>query len=125
MQGWTGPPACLLLLAFARGVARVALGLLFGLKRGLSGGLFFLFAGEKGGGFGIGGGLARLLFGPGGLAGLLRLGACSGLSLALGLPALHLGIVGPWLGAKLVQDVLPGLQRGFLTVREAWFLEDS
>ena len=120
-----GPPAYFFLLAFARGVARVALGLLFGFERGQSGGLFFLFAGEKGGGFSRGCGLARLLFGLGGLAGLLRLGARGGLRLALGLPALHLGIVGSRLGAKLVQDVLPRLHRGFLTVREAWFLEYS
>ena len=67
----------LLLLAFAAlagGVARVALGLRFGLERGQPGGLFFLFAGEMGGGFSRGVGLARLLFGLGGLAGLPGLG---------------------------------------------------
>ena len=78
-----GPSACPTSScpSFARGIARVTLGLLFGLERGQSGGFFFLFAGEKGGGFGRGCGLAHLLFGLGGLAGLLRLGARCGLRL--------------------------------------------
>ena len=50
--------------------------------------------------------------------GLFCLGARGGLGLALGLAALHLGIVGSRLGAKLVQNVLPRLHRGLLAVRE-------
>ena len=70
-------------------------------------------------------GLAALLLGLGGLARQLGLGALGGLRLALGLPLLHRGIVGTRLAAKLVQDVLPGLLRRLLPVREARFLEST
>src|SRR6476646_4184241 len=97
-----GPASsCLLLLAlaFARGVTGVALGLLLGLQTLLLG-------------------LFRFL-------GLSRLGAGGGLSFALGLTALHFGIVESRLGAKLVQNVLPRLHRGLLAVREVRFLEST
>ena len=104
-------------------VARIALGLGFGLEGCLSGGLFFLFAGELGGGRGRSFFLARLRFGLGGFAGLLGLGAGGRLRFALGLTLLHLGIVRAGLGLELVQDVLPRLLGGLLAVGEAGFLE--
>ena len=96
-------------LLLARGIARVARGLAFGLERGFAGGGLFLFARELGGGCGGRLFLAALLLGLGGLARQLGLGALGGLRLALGLPLLDRGIVGTRLAAKLVQDVLPGL----------------
>ena len=69
------PLPCLLLLAlaFARGVTRVALGLLLGLQRGQPGGFFFLFARDPGG-FRRGGlGLETLLLGLGGFLASLAL----------------------------------------------------
>ena len=76
------------------------------------------------GGFRRGGlGLETLLFGLCRFLGLSRLGAGGGLGFALGLTALHLGIVGSRLGAKLVQDVLSRLHRSLLAVREVRFLE--
>src|ERR1700754_1881686 len=69
---------CLLLLALAAlacRIARVALGLLFGLQRRQAGNFFFLLADERGGFLGGAGFLACLLFGLGGVAGLLGLGA--------------------------------------------------
>ena len=109
----------------ARRITRVALGLLLGLKCGLPGGLFFLFAGDPGGLGGGGFSFEALLFGLGRFLGFSRLGAGGGLGFALGLTALHFGIVGSRLGAKLVQDVLPGLQRGLLAIRKARFLESA
>src|SRR3569833_1781681 len=74
-----------LALAFARRITRVALGLLLGLKCGLPGGLFFLYAGDPGGLSGGGFGLKALLFGLGRVLGFSRLGAGGGLGFALGL----------------------------------------
>ena len=119
--------SALLLLAFAAAlagrVARIALGLRFGLEGCLSGGLFFLFAGELGGSRGRSFFLARLGFGLGGFAGFLGLGAGGRLRFALGLTLLHLRIVRAGLGLELVQDVLSRLLGGLLAVGEAGFLE--
>ena len=123
---WPARTRTLLLLALAAlagRVARIALGLRFGLERRLPGGLFFLFAGKLSGSGSCRLGFARLLFGLGGLAGLAGFGAGRSLRLALGLALLDLGIVRPGLGLELVQDVLPRLLRGLLAVCEAWFLE--
>lgn len=117
----------LLLFAFALagGVARVALGLGFGLEGGLSGGLFFLFAGELGCGCGGSFRLARLLLGLGGFAGLPGLGTGGSQRLALGLTPLDLGIVGAGLGLEFVEDILPRLLRRLLAVSEVRFLEST
>ncbi len=112
-------------LPFARGVTGVALGLLLGLHRGPPGGLFFLLARDPGGLRRGGLGLEAFLFGLCRLLGLSRLGAGGGLGFALGLTALHLGIVESRLGAKLVQNVLSRLHRGLLAVREVRFLEST
>jgi len=61
--------------------------------------------------------------GPGGLAGLPDLGARGGLRLTLGLALLDLGIVGSWLGAEFIQNVLPRLLRGLLAIGKTGFLE--
>src|SRR5205814_1967752 len=90
----------LLALAFARGVARIALGLLFGFQLRQLGCLVFLFAGKPRG-FRRGGFLlAPLLFGLGRVAGFFRLGAGSRNGLALDQLLLHRGIVGPRLGER-------------------------
>src|SRR5438552_5690833 len=119
--------SCLLLLAlaFARSVTRVALGLLLDLQRGLQGGLCFILAGDPGSLRRGGLGLETFLFGLFLFLFLSRLGPDGGLGFALGLTALHLGIVEPRLGAKFVQDVLPRLHRGLLAVREVRFLEST
>jgi hypothetical protein len=96
----------LFLFALARGVTRIALGLLFGLKRCLAGGFFFLLACGLHCGLSCRLGLARPLFGLGCLAGFPGFGARIRLRLALGLTLLHLRIVRSRLGAKFVQDVL-------------------
>ena len=70
-------------------------------------------------------GLAGFLLGLGGFARQLGLGPVCGLRLALGLALPHGGIVGTRLGAKFVQNVLPGLLRGLLAVGEAGFLETT
>ncbi len=70
-------------------------------------------------------GLAELLLGLGGLARQFGLGPFGGLRLALGLPLLDRRVIKSRLGAKLVQDVLPGFLRRFLPVREARFLEST
>ena len=117
------PLLLLALAALAGRVARIALGLRFGLEGHLPGGLFFLFAGELGGGCSRSFRLARLLLGLGGFAGLPGLGTGGSLRLALGLALLDLGIVRAGLGLELVEDVLPRLLGRLLAVGEAGFLE--
>ena len=91
-----------------------------------AGGFLFLFARELGGGRGRGLRLAALLFGLGGLARLLGLGARRRPApRARPARCLTVGIVGSRLGAELVQDVLPGLLRRLLAVGEAGFLEST
>src|SRR5439155_8780694 len=97
----------------------------FSLEGGLSCGLFFPFAGELSSGGSGSLGFARLLLCLGGFAGLAGLGASGRLRLALGLALLHLGIVRPWLGLELVQDILPRLLGSLLAVGEAGFLEST
>jgi len=70
-------------------------------------------------------GLAALLLGLGGVARQFGLGPFGGLRFALGLPLHDRGVIKPRLGAKLVQDVLPGFLRRLLPVREARFLEST
>ena len=67
----------------------------------------------------------RFCLGLGGFLGLSRLGTGGGLRFALGLTALHLGIVRSRLGAKLVQNILSRLHRGLLAVGEVRFLEST
>src|ERR1700761_8666982 len=118
---------CLALLAsgLARGIARVALGLLFGFQLGQPCGRFFLLTRE----LGCCGGrrflFAALLFGLLCVARFLGLGPRRSNRLPLGPPLYHRWIIGARLGAKFIQDVLPRLLRGLLPVCEARFFEAS
>src|ERR1700688_231035 len=112
-------------LLLAGGIARVARRLAFGFKRCFAGGGLFFFARELDSGLRRRLGIADFLLGLGGVARQFGLGAIGDLRLALGLPLLDQGIVETRLGAKLVQNVLPGLLRGLLPVGEARFLEST
>src|SRR5947207_15606893 len=87
----------LLLLAFAlpRGIARIALGLLLGLKRRLSLCLFLFFPCNARGFGGCGLGLEARLFGLGGFALQPCLFPLGGDRFALGAPLGDFGIIGP------------------------------
>src|SRR6516225_10710846 len=97
-----GTSALLLAALLARGVARIALGLLLNLERSLACGFLFLFprnpCGLRGGRFR----LAPLLLDLLGLAREPRLLATSRDRLALGAALQDFGIVGPRLGAEFV-----------------------
>src|SRR5258708_6056196 len=100
----------------AGGVTRIARRLAFGFQFQFAGCRLFLLACKVCGGFGCCHSFTLLLLGLLGLARLAGLGPQRGLRLALGLALFHGGIIGSRLGAKLVQDVLPGLLSGLLTV---------
>src|SRR6185295_14129082 len=114
-----------LLPLLAGGVAGVAGGLALGFQRGLAGGGFLLFAGGGQSGFLGQPRLLDFLRGLFGFAGEPRLGARLGLRFALGLTLLHGGIVGARLGAKLFENILPGLLRRLLAICETDFLEST
>ena len=112
-------------LLFARGVARVALGLLLGLSAAsLARCLFFLLAGDPGSLGSCRLCLAPLLFGLFRVARLLRLGAAGGgRRRARPRAALTRDRRAPGRARNLLRMLLPGLRRRLLAVGKIRFLE--
>lgn len=112
-----------LFLLLARGIARIARGLLLGFQRGFRRLLFRLqterFGSDLRGEFGI----ARLLLKLGRFAQLLGFRTRGGLRLPFRSLLQDSGIVGAGLGLEFLEYIFPGVLRGSLPVSETRLLK--
>lgn len=112
-----------LFLLLARGVTRIASGLLLGFQGGFRSFLFGLEAARFRGNMGCVFGFARELLNASSLAQLLRFRARGSLRLPLGSLLQDRRIIWTRLGLEFIENALSGVLRGSLPVRKTWFLK--